>query len=101
MEQQDAIFAAASIHDPLRRRLFEMVAASGDAVSRDTAAAAVDIPRSTAAFHLDRLADAGLLSVEYGRPDGRAGGPGAGRPSKLYRASSDEFSVSFPSVTTT
>ncbi|HET6966497.1 MAG TPA: transcriptional regulator, partial [Acidimicrobiales bacterium] len=38
---------------------------------------------------------AGLLDVEYRRPPGR-GGPGAGRPAKLYRRSRQEFSASVP-----
>ena len=49
----------------------------------------------TAKFHLDKLVDDGLLDVEYRRPLGR-GGPGAGRPSKLYRRSSLEVAVSVP-----
>jgi predicted ArsR family transcriptional regulator len=48
-----------------------------------------------AAFHLDRLADQGLLAVEYRRPSGRTG-PGAGRPAKLYRPIEDEVAVSVP-----
>ncbi len=55
----------------------------------------MDVPRSTAAFHLDRLADEGLLDVVYERRTGRSG-PGAGRPSKLYRRSDREVSVSLP-----
>ena len=51
---------------------------------RDQAAADLGIARSVAAFHLDKLADLGLLEVEFRRPPGRAG-PGAGRPAKLYR----------------
>ena len=37
----------------------------------------------------------GLLDVEFRRLTGRAG-PGAGRPSKLYRRSSRQLSVSLP-----
>lgn len=47
------------------------------------------------AFHLDRLVDEGLLEVEFRRLSGRSG-PGAGRPSKLYRRSAREFAVSLP-----
>jgi predicted ArsR family transcriptional regulator len=47
-----------------------------------------------AKFHLDRLVDDGLLLAEYRRPPGR-GGPGAGRPAKLYRAVGD-IEVSAP-----
>src|SRR5581483_5826850 len=65
-------------------------------VDRDEAAAAVGIGRPLAAFHLDRLADAGLLAVEYRRRTGRSG-PGAGRPAKFYRpADPDGVQVSVP-----
>ena len=58
--------------------------ASGRAVGRDEAAAAVGVTRALAAFHLDRLVRDGLLIPEYRRLTGRTG-PGAGRPAKLYR----------------
>ena len=48
-----------------------------------------------AKFHLDRLVADGLLEVEYARPPGR-GGPGAGRPAKLYRRSPRQLTVSLP-----
>jgi predicted ArsR family transcriptional regulator len=53
------------------------------------------VPRHTAKFHLDKLVDEGLLEVEFRRLTGRTG-PGAGRPSKLYRRSARELSVSLP-----
>jgi predicted ArsR family transcriptional regulator len=84
-----------SLADPTRRRLYAFVAAAGRSVGRDEAAAAVGISRSLAAYHLDRLAGEGLLVVAYGRPPGR-GGPGAGRPAKLYRRSAREFAVRAP-----
>lgn len=46
-------------------------------------------------FHLDRLVAEGLLEVEYRRLSGKSG-PGAGRPSKLYRRADREFTVSLP-----
>ena len=66
-----------------------------DPVSRDEAAEAVRLPRTTVAFHLDRLVDDGLLDVVYERRTGRSG-PGAGRPAKLYRRSSRQIAVSLP-----
>jgi predicted ArsR family transcriptional regulator len=48
-----------------------------------------------AAFHLDKLADLGLLEVEYRRPPGRRG-PGAGRPTKRYRRAPGEIALSVP-----
>ena len=56
----------------------------------------LSIARSLAAFHLDKLADAGLMEVSFGRPPGRTGGPGAGRPSKRYVVSRTQIDVSVP-----
>jgi predicted ArsR family transcriptional regulator len=89
------IRAVALLDEPVRRHLYEVVAASRDAVNRDDAAAAAGVSRALAAFHLDRLVDAGLLVAEYRRLSGRAG-PGAGRPAKLYRAAAGEVAVSLP-----
>ncbi|MBX3088364.1 MAG: helix-turn-helix domain-containing protein [Cryobacterium sp.] len=87
--------AVAAISDPQRRALFDFVCRSEDAVSREDASSALGMPRSTAAFHLDRLAEEGMLEVEFRRLSGRTG-PGAGRPSKLYRRAAREISVTFP-----
>lgn len=85
----------AALDEPTRRRLYDHVTRQPEPVSRDDAASALEVPRSTAAFHLDRLADEGLLDVVFERRTGRSG-PGAGRPSKLYRRSEREVSVSLP-----
>lgn len=86
----------ATLAEPVRRRLYEFVVAQGVPVDRDTAAAGVGIGRPLAAFHLDRLAQAGLLGVEFRRRTGRSG-PGAGRPAKFYRRPADrDVSVSLP-----
>ena len=58
-------------------------------------AAAAGVGRTLAAYHLDRLAAEGLLTVTHERRSGRSG-PGAGRPAKLYARSQDEVSVSVP-----
>lgn len=84
-----------SLADPLRRALYRMVVASGVPVSRDAAAEALGVSRQVAAYHLDRMADDGLLVVEFRRLSGRTG-PGAGRPSKLYRRSMETYQVSVP-----
>lgn len=89
------VAAIAALDEPNRRRLFEYVADQADAVSRDDAAAAASLPRTTAAFHLDRLVGEGLLEVVYARRSGRRG-PGAGRPAKLYRRSGRQVTVSLP-----
>lgn len=89
------IQAVALLDEPVRRALYEWVADAGRAVSRDEAAAGVDVSRALAAFHLDRLVRAGLLVAEYRRLSGRTG-PGAGRPDKLYRRGPREVTVSLP-----
>jgi len=94
-EQTRATAAIGLLDDEVRRALYEAVVARRSAVSRDDAAHAVGISRNLAAYHLDRLEAAGLLSVEYRRPEGRSG-PGAGRPSKLYRRSDRQIDVSHP-----
>jgi predicted ArsR family transcriptional regulator len=91
----DSIAAVASLAEPTRRRLFDWVAEQPDAVGRDHAATALGVGRPLAAFHLDRLVEAGLLAVEYRRLSGRTG-PGAGRPAKLYRPSNRAVEVSVP-----
>ncbi len=75
--------AFALLGDPRRRRLYDYVVGQARAVGRDEAAAATEIPRQLAAYHLDKLAAAGLLDVTFARRNGRAG-PGAGRPAKHY-----------------
>lgn len=85
--------AVAALADPLRRELYRL--ATERAVGRDDVSEALGIPRSTAAFHLDRLAEAGLLTVSYLRRSGRTG-PGAGRPAKLYEAAAAELAASVP-----
>jgi predicted ArsR family transcriptional regulator len=84
-----------ALAEPLRRALYEYVAAQPGSVSREQAADAVDVPLHTAKFHLDRLVQEGLLDTEFRRLTGRSG-PGAGRPAKLYRRSGLELSVSVP-----
>ena len=89
------VAALAALGDPLRRRLYRFVSGQDHPVGRDEAAEGVGISRSTAAFHLDRLVDDGLLDAEFRRLTGRQG-PGAGRPAKLYRRAAREISVSLP-----
>jgi predicted ArsR family transcriptional regulator len=91
----DQLAALAAISDPLRRSLFDFVSENEGAVSRDEAATALGLARGTAAFHLDKLVEEGVLVTEFKRLTGRTG-PGSGRPSKLYRRAEAEISVSIP-----
>jgi predicted ArsR family transcriptional regulator len=87
--------ALSALGDATRRRVYEHVARQSDPVSRDEAAAAAGIGRTLAAYHLDRLAAEGLLTVAFERRSGRTG-PGAGRPAKLYARSEREIAVTVP-----
>ncbi len=87
--------ALAALGEPARRALYAYVAAQGRPVSRDEAADATGMKRATAAFHLERLADDGLLEVGFARLSGRTG-PGAGRTAKLYSRASRQIDVSLP-----
>lgn len=92
---EEQVAGVAALNDPIRRALYQLVAGSADAVSRDQACDAVGVQRALAAFHLDKLVDHGLLDVEFRRLTGRSG-PGAGRPAKLYRRSARQIEVSLP-----
>jgi predicted ArsR family transcriptional regulator len=89
------ISGVAALAEPVRRRLYDVVALATDAVSREQAARSARVAVHTAKFHLDRLVDEGLLAVEYRRLTGRTG-PGSGRPAKLYRRADREVAVSLP-----
>jgi predicted ArsR family transcriptional regulator len=89
------IEAVAALQDPVRRRLYDYVAGQGHEVGRNEAAEAAGVQRTLAAFHLDRLVEAGLLEAVFKRLSGKSG-PGAGRPAKLYRRSAAEYEVSLP-----
>src|SRR5690349_12430185 len=84
--REDAVAAVALLDEPNRRRLYEYVTSSPTPVGREAAATALG---------LGRLAEAGLLDTEF-RRIGERRGPGAGRPSKLYRKSDRELTVSVP-----
>lgn len=84
-----------ALADPTRSALYAHVIAQPDAVTRESAAEAVGVPAHVARFQLDRLVELGLLEVEFRRLTGRRG-PGAGRPSKLYRRAAQTIAVSLP-----
>lgn len=92
---EDDLDRVAALGEPLRRTLYFLAAGTERGLTRDQGAAQAGVARSVAAFHLDKLAEAGLLDVEYRRPDS-AGGPGAGRPAKWYRRSNIQVEVSLP-----
>lgn len=89
------IAGLAALDQPVRRDLYRLLASTDGWTTRDGAAAALGLPRSVVAFHLDKLAEAGVVDVRFERTSGRQG-PGAGRPSKLYRPSGAEVAASVP-----
>jgi predicted ArsR family transcriptional regulator len=90
-ELSERLDDVAILAEPIRRALYEYVARSG----RDEAAKATRIERPLAAFHLDKLVDAGFLETAFKRLSDRTG-PGAGRTSKLYRRSAKRIELSVP-----
>lgn len=85
----------AALADPTRRQIYELVSGEAEWIGRDRVAEEMGIARQTAAYHLDRLAEDGLLEVGFARLTGKTG-PGAGRPAKTYRRAEREYQVSLP-----
>ena len=92
-ETQDvaSIGAVAALADDLRRRMYAFIRDTGKPVTRDQAAAEVGISRKLAAFHLDKLVDAGLLQPGATRSHRRAG-----RAAKTYRPTDRVVQISIP-----
>jgi predicted ArsR family transcriptional regulator len=95
LNDADDLLAVALLAEPIRQRLYGYVREQGTPVGREDAARHAGISVKLAAFHLDRMADAGLLEVDFRRLTGRVG-PGAGRPAKVYTASPRPFCVVIP-----
>jgi predicted ArsR family transcriptional regulator len=92
---EQRIRGIAALDQPVRRDLYRLLSERDGRVTRDEAAKALGVARSVAAFHLDKLADAGVVDVAFERTTGRTG-PGAGRPAKVYRLGDHELSASVP-----
>jgi predicted ArsR family transcriptional regulator len=76
-----------------RRALFEFVRTARRPVSREEAARATGISRKLAAFHLDKLVEAGLLVARY---QAAGGVRKVGRTPKVYEPASTGLHVSIP-----
>lgn len=83
----------AALDDDLRRGMYEFIRRSRRPVTRDEAAAEVGISRKLAAFHLDKLVGAGLLTARF-EPVG--GIRKVGRTPKVYEPADVEIRVSIP-----
>jgi predicted ArsR family transcriptional regulator len=95
MNSAEDLAAVALLAEPVRQRLYRYVRDQREPVGREDAARNAGISTKLAAFHLDRMAEAGLLDVDYRRLTGRAG-PGAGRPAKVYSVAPRSFAVALP-----
>jgi predicted ArsR family transcriptional regulator len=91
----ERVSGVAALAEPVRRELYFYVVGQPEPVSRDQASEGVGVARHTAKFHLDKLVEEGLLDTDFKRLTGRRG-PGAGRPTKLYKRSAREVSVTLP-----
>ena len=90
----ERIHEVAALDHPLTQAAYRLLIDRGE-LNRDETAEALDVARTVAAFHLDKLVDAGLADVRFERLTGRSG-PGAGRTAKVYRRSDGELQVSLP-----
>lgn len=95
MNSAEELAAVALLAEPVRQRLYRYVRDRREPVGREDAANNAGISVKLAAFHLDRMAAAGLLDVDYRRLTGRVG-PGAGRTAKVYTPSERSFSIELP-----
>jgi predicted ArsR family transcriptional regulator len=93
VEVDPALRAIAALDDDLRWGMFEFIRAARRPVTRDEAAAAVGISRKLAAFHLDKLVDAGALRADY-QHVGKI--RRVGRVPKVYQPAATDIRVSIP-----
>jgi predicted ArsR family transcriptional regulator len=94
VDLEHRVAGVAALDNSLSRRAYRLVM-QDRWVTRDRVAAHLGVARSVAAFHLDKLVEAGLLATRFERVSGRTG-PGAGRPAKLYGLADAEVDVSLP-----
>ena len=85
--------AAAVLADDLRWQMYAFIRRADGPVTRDDVAAELGISRKLAAFHLDKLAAAGLLRTSFTRPGGLRR---AGRTPKRYQPAEVDVQVSIP-----
>lgn len=88
-----AIKAVAALEDELRRGMYAFIRRARRPVTRDEAAASVGISRKLAAFHLDKLVDAGVL---HARCEPVGGIRKVGRTPKVYEPTDADIQVAIP-----
>ena len=87
-----SVAAIAALDDDVRGALYACVRGAAAPVTREAAAEAVGISRKLAAFHLDKLVEAGLL--EAGTEPRST--PRVGRAPKVYRPAREPIAVCVP-----
>ncbi len=89
----DDVLALRVLAEPQRARIYNHLAAVGEASSRHEVARALGIGRTLVAFHLDKLEQAGLIkqASPEENPPGRPG-----RPPQLFQVTGAELSASVP-----
>jgi predicted ArsR family transcriptional regulator len=92
--EQEIERLATALGDPTRRRVFFVVREASEPLTKDNVAEVVGIERRLAGFHLDKLVEQGFLTAEFRRRE--SGGPGAGRPPKVYMLAETEAAVALP-----
>jgi predicted ArsR family transcriptional regulator len=93
VEVDPAIRAVAVLDDELRRGMYYFIRAARRPVTRDEAAASVGISRKLAAFHLEKLVDAGVLAVADQPVTGLRR---VGRAPKVYQPVDADIRISIP-----
>lgn len=91
MDRQ-AVAAIATLDDGVRAALYAFARSSDGPITREAAAEAVGISRKLAAFHLDKLVAAGLLSARIDTPGTRR----VGRAPKIYEPTGTDIAVHVP-----
>jgi len=86
--------AIAALIDPVRRALYDYVRRQDHPVTREEAAEVRSVSRNLAAFHLDKLVDAGLLRARYEAPADQP--RGRGRTPKVYEPAGDGLALTIP-----
>src|SRR5207245_2544256 len=81
--------------DPTRRAIYLMAREQEVGVTATEAAERFDLHPNVARHHLDKLAAGGYLDVSVA-----PGHPGAGRPSKRYKASAKDTGLDFGATAT-
>lgn len=80
--------------DPQRRAVYDLVCQDGQPLSRDEVASGAGISRALAAFHLEKLVQAGLLTADASASAGPV--RKVGRPAKRYWRSGLQIDLSLP-----